>query len=110
MHYYTLINVCTCTLFSFLFPLLSFLSLHVPLLDMWKYCQPVKPVPNMKTVQPSTAQIVKPGKAPPLLSTPSNSNEVMKDDLASSNKMAKEKEVKNKRKDDLPSIDRSTTK
>ena len=69
--------------------------------------EPVKPVPDTKPVQPSTSQPVKLGEAPPLLPTPPTSNEVTKDDLASSIKM--EKEGKTEREDDLPSIDRSTT-
>ena len=66
-------------------------------------------VPDMKPIQPFTAQPVKPGKAPPLLLTSPTFNKVTKDAVASSNKMVKEKEVKKERKDDLPFIDRSTT-
>ena len=64
----------------------------------------------MKPVQPSTTQLVKPKEALPLLLTQPTSNEVTKDALVSSNQVTKEKEQKNKREDDLPFIDRSTTK
>ena len=71
--------------------------------------EPVKLVLDTKPVQPSTSQPVKLDEAPPLLPTPPTSNEVTKDTLASSIKMAKEKEGKKEREDDLSSIDRSTT-